>query len=278
MATNVNGYVDVDDGKVYLESAGDGAPLVLLHAVPLDRRMWDDQWHDFSQRFAVMRFDLLGCGRSDPLTAPVSRRQELYRVLEAAGIERATLVGCSLSGETVLDVALERPGLVAGLVVVSAVPGGFELQGEPPAELLEMFAAVERSDLERAAELQLRLWVDGPFRQPDQVDALVRQRAAEMSRATLARATWLQALAPVPDPLDPPAAKRLERITAPTLIIAGELDDPEIRRAARVMADAIPGAQQLVIPRAAHLANMEQPTVFNRAVQAFLDRIALAEM
>lgn len=270
MIRKTTGYVDLGDGKVYYEIAGEGAPLVFLHAVPFDSRMWDDQWRDFSQRYSVIRFDLRGLGKSDGLEEPASRRQELYRVLEATGVKRATLVGCSLSGETVLDAALERPELVSGLIVVSAVPGGFELQGEPPKELMEMLVAVEQGDLALASELQMRIWVDGPFRQPGQVDPLVRRRAAEMSRSALAQGTWRLALAPPPDPLDPPAVQRLDRIKAPALIIAGELDNPEILRAAGVMANAIPGAQKVVIPGAAHLPNMEKPAEFNQVVQDFL--------
>jgi pimeloyl-ACP methyl ester carboxylesterase len=187
-----------------------------------------------------------------------------------AGVQRAILVGCSLSGETILDVALERPELVSGLVVVSAVPGGFEMQGEPPENLMEMLAAVEQGDLALASELQMRIWVDGPFRQPEQVDLLFRRRAAEINRTTLAKGAWGLTLAPDPDPLDPPAAQRLDRIQAPALIIAGELDNPEILRAADVMAGAIPGAQKAVIPGAAHLPNMEKPAEFNQAVEDFL--------
>lgn len=126
------GYINLDDGKVYYEIAGEGAPLVFLHAVPFDSRMWDDQWREFSRDHQVIRYDLRGLGKSDPLEGPISHRQELYRVLETAGVKQATLVGCSVSGETILDAALERPELVSGLIIVSAVPGGYELQGEPP--------------------------------------------------------------------------------------------------------------------------------------------------
>jgi pimeloyl-ACP methyl ester carboxylesterase len=268
------GYVDVGDGKVYYEIAGQTTsgkdPLVFLHAVPFDSRMWKAQWDDFRQRYKVIRYDLLGFGMSDPLNRPVSRRQELYRVLEETGVNRVVLVGSSLSGETILDVALERPELVSGLIVVSAVPGGFEMQGEPPKELLDMMAAFEQGDLELTSELQLRIWIDGPFRQQEQVDHLVRQRAAEMTRNTLTKGAWTFSFAPDPAPLDPPAAQRLDQINAPALIVAGRLDNPELLRAAGVMASQIPDAKQVIIPDAAHLLNMEKPAELNQAVDDFL--------
>jgi pimeloyl-ACP methyl ester carboxylesterase len=264
------GYLDIGGGKVFYEATGEGEPVVLLHAGFVDSRMWDEQWHALSQDFAVLRFDMLGFGKSDPEERPVSRRQELYKVLEQTGIERATLVGCSLGGETVLDFALEHPDRVAGLVVVSAAPGGFEMQGEPPRYLMEMLGAFEQGDLALASDLQLRIWVDGPFRQPEQVDPVVRERAAEMNRVALAKGTWGLTMAPPLDPLDPPAVQRLGQIRAPALIVAGGLDNPEITRAAEEMASAIPNAHKLVIPGCAHLPNMEKPSEFNQAVLDFL--------
>lgn len=266
-------YTNFEDKKVYYEVAGQGAPLVFMHAGIVDSQMWDDQWEEFSKHFTVIRYDMLGFGKSDSLDQPVSRRQELYRVFGTTGIKRAILVGLSLSGETILDVALERPELVLGLVVVSAVPGGFEMQGEPPQDLMDMLAALEQGDRDHATEHQMRLSFDGPYRQPEQVDILVRKRAAEMNRKALAKDTKGLYLAPPPDPLDPPAVKRLDQIKAPTLIIAGELDNPEILRAADVMAGSIPGAQKAIIPGGAHLPNMEKPAEFNRVVMDFLSGI-----
>ncbi len=191
-------------------------------------------------------------------------------MLDQVGVDRAILVGCSLGGDTILDFVLEHPDRVSGLVVVSAVPGGFQFEGEAPEPLVQMYSAVEQGDLALASELQMRIWIDGPFRQPAQVDPLVRRRAAEMSRTALAKETWGLASAPPPDPLDPPAMRRLGEIHTPALIVVGELDNPEILRAAEVMVGAIPGAQKIVLPGCAHLPNMEKPAEFNQVVLSFL--------
>lgn len=266
----MTGTLESGDGKLYYETAGSGEPLVLSHAGFVDSRMWDDQWAEFAQHYRVIRFDMRGMGQSDPVRAPLSRREDLRRLLDHLNVERAALLGCSMSGEMVIDFALEHPERVAALIAVSAVPSGFEMHGEPPAELLDMIAAMQQGDLARASELQLRLWVDGPFRQPDQVDPQVRQRAAEMNWITLVNATWARADAQPLNPLDPPAAQRLGEIGVPTLILAGALDNPEILRAADVMATSIRGAKKAIIPEAAHVPNMERPAEFNRLVLEFL--------
>jgi pimeloyl-ACP methyl ester carboxylesterase len=273
MAQVTTGYVELDDGKLYYEEAGAGTPLVLLHTGFADSRVWDDQWQDFARRYRTIRFDMRGFGKSTPPSGPIARRRDLHRLLDHLGADRAALLGCSLGGEVILDYALENPGRVAALVPVSTAPGGFEFQGPPPATLMEMMAAVKQGDLALASELQNRLWVDGPFREPGQVDSRVRRRAAEMNRAVLASGTWGAADANPLDPIQPPAAKRLPEIRVPTLIVAGALDNPEILRAADVMAAGILDAKKIVIPDCAHLPNMENPAGFNRAVLDFLGEL-----
>lgn len=264
------GTLELNGGKLYYEMAGAGETLVLSHAGFVDSRMWDDQWQALTSHFRVIRYDLRGFGQSDPVSAPISRRDDLYHLLRHLHVTRAHLLGCSLGGELTLDFALEHPDMASSLILVSTAPGGFELQGAPPPLLLEMIGAVQQGDLARASDLQVRLWVDGSFRQPEQVSAPVRQRAAAMNRIPLDNGTWAAADARPLNPLDPPAAQRLGDVRIPTLIIAGALDHPEILRAAEVMTAEIRGAQKVILPGCAHVPNMEQPAAFNQAVLNFL--------
>jgi 2-hydroxy-6-oxonona-2,4-dienedioate hydrolase len=277
MVQGTSGYAELEDGKLYYEVAGDGEPLVLSHAGFVDSRMWDDQWNDFAQRYSVIRFDMRGFGKSGRAEGPVTRRNDMYHLLKHLGIERTILLGCSMSGEIVLDFTLEHPEMVSTLIVVSAVPSGFEMRGEPPQLLMEMMAAVEQGDLALASELQNRIWIDGPFRQPDQVDPGVRKRAAEMNRIGLANDTFRKVDASPLNPLNPPAAQRLNEVQVPTLIIAGGLDDPEILRAADVMEAAISRASKVIMPDCAHMLNMEQPEKFNQVVLDFLHSVQVTD-
>jgi pimeloyl-ACP methyl ester carboxylesterase len=269
MKTQMEGMIDVDGGKVYYQAAGEGEALVLQHAGIADSGMWDSQWEAFAQRYRVIRFDIRGFGKSDPASGAFTRRGDLYRLLEQLGIERAHLVGVSLGGEVVIDFALEHPERVSSLVLVSAVPGGFELQGAPPPNLMEMFAAIQQQDWALANELQMRVSFDGPFRQPYQVDAGVRARAGEMHRGALAKGGLMAVEASA---LEPVAYTRLNEIDAPALVLAGALDHPEILRAAEEMAAAMPHAEKALIPNSAHLPNMEQPETFNQLVLGFLEK------
>ncbi len=273
MNNTISGTVEIGDGKLYYEMAGRGEALVLCHAGFVDSGMWDGQWADFSQSYRVIRFDMRDYGKSDLAQGPVSRSKDLEHLLDRLGIQRAVLLGCSLGGSLVLDFALEHPEKVDGLILVSVSPSGFQMQGSPPDNLMEMMSAVESGDLERASELQIRIWVDGPFRQPEQIDPRVRQRVAEMSRIPVAHRAWEKDGA---FPLDPPAVKRLDQIRVPTLIVAGALDHPELLRAADLMEKEIRQAKKVIIAGSAHVPNMEKPADFNRAVLNFLKNAKLS--
>lgn len=265
-----SGYVNLGDGKLYYEMKGEGETLVLCHAGFVDSRMWDGQWEDFSQHYRVLRFDMRGFGKSDPVVAPVSRRQDLYNLLHKLGIERAHLLGCSMGGEIAIDFALEHPEMVSSLIIVSGTPGGFEMQGEPPSQIIEMLQALEQGDLERVSELQLRLWVDGIYRKPEQVDSRVRKLAAQMNRIAVKNETWARTNANPLNPLNPPAVNRLVEIKVPVLVMAGLLDHPEILRAADVLTKEIRNAKKVILKDSAHIPNMEKPVEFNRIVLDFL--------
>ena len=172
-----------------------------------------------------------------------------------------------------VDFVLEHPEMVSALITASSAPSGFQLQGEPPPLVLEMVTASQQGETARVSELQLRLWVDGPYRQPEQVNPLVRKRAAEMNRIPVGLNTWGTADAQPLNPLEPPAIDRLSAIHIPALIMAGALDDPEVLRAANVMTDAIKGAKKHIFLQSAHMPNMEEPEEFTQVVLSFLDEL-----
>jgi len=260
----------LDGARIYYETAGQGDAVLFAHAGFVDSRMWDAQFEYFARCYQVIRFDMCGYGRSDPAQGPVVRRDEIYALLKHLGIPKAALVGCSMGGANVLDFALEHPEMAQALILVSTAPGGFEMQGEPPPGLMEMFGALQQNDLQRASELQIQVWVDGMFRKPEQVDPLVRQRAAEMNRIAVANQTLLKADMQPLYPMDPPAANRLKEVRVPTLVMVGALDHPEMLRAANFMAQEVPSTKTCIFPNSAHMLNMEQPEAFNQAVFDFL--------
>ncbi len=263
--------VSVNGATLYYELVGEGEPLVLVHAGIADSRMWDAQIEAFAQHYRVIRYDMRGFGKTAMVEGPYSHHEDLRGLLDSLDVGRAHLVGCSMGGATVLDFALRFPERVGALVLVAAAVSGFEADVGQPKQWDELVAADEAGDLERISELEVQIWVDGPGRQPEDVDAAVRDLVREMNLIALENeASGLgEELQP-----KPPAVDRLVEIQAPSLLIVGDSDQPRITAAADLLEGALPNVQKVVMPGVAHLPNMERPEEFNRIVLDFLERNA----
>lgn len=260
---------EVNGARLWYEEAGGGPALVLLHGHLLDSGQWDDQLPAYAREHRAVRYDARGFGRSDPAAGPFSFSEDLGALLDFLGIQRASLMGCSGGGTTIVDFALTHPERVDALVLVGGALSGYRFSGKRPAAMVERAEALERGDLERAVELGLRLSTDGP-RRPEEVDARARERTREMLARRDAR----------PDPAvharwaEPPAVSRLAEIRAPTLVVVGEHDLPALHAVAGLVVREVRGARKEVIADAGHHPNMEHPAGFNELVLAFLREAA----
>jgi pimeloyl-ACP methyl ester carboxylesterase len=261
------GTAEVNGARVYYEVSGEGEPLVLVHAGIADSRMWEGQISAFAERYRVIRYDLRGFGKSEMVEGTFSHHEDLRGMLDVLGVERAHLVGCSMGGGAVLDFALEYPEKVGNLVLVGSAVGGFRPDFGPPKEWDELVAADEAGDLELVSELEVRMWVDGPGRSPEDVAAPIRDLVSEMN--LIALQTEAAELGEEWEP-EPPAADRLHDIPAPTLLIVGDEDQPRIFAAANLLERELPNVRKVVMHGTAHLPNMERPEEFNRLVLEFL--------
>lgn len=261
------GTAEVNGAALYYEVAGEGGPLVLVHAGISDSRMWDAQVDAFARRHRTIRYDLRGFGGSPMVPGPFSHHADLRALLDALEIDRAAFVGCSMGGGAVIDFALENPERTEALVLVGAAVGGFEFDEGPPERWDELVAADRAGDLGRVSELEVRMWVDGPRRGPDAVDPAVRDLVREMNLIALQN----EALQ-LGEELEPetPAASRLSGIQAPTLVLVGDEDRSRTLAAADLLEEELPNVRKVVMAGTAHLPNMERPAEFNRLVLDFL--------
>jgi 3-oxoadipate enol-lactonase len=261
-----SGRVEVEGAQLAFEHEpeGAGATLVLLHAGICDQRLWDGVVERLHGR-PWLRYDLRGFGRSTLPDAAYEPYRDLLGLLGARGIDRAALCGVSFGGGVAIDAAIGAPDRVAALIGVCTGPFGREWPDDLMAQAEEADRAAEAGDVERAIELELRMWVDGPQRGPDAVDPALRELARDMNRAA-----WRAGNGGEGVELQPLAVGRLGEIRAPTLVIDGELDQPHSRHGCRLLADGVPGARYVLMPGVAHLPPLEQPEAFVREVAGFL--------
>ena len=261
------GFLGAEGAKLYYEVAGGGHPLLLIHAGVADSRMWDDQFALFAQQYRVIRYDLRGFGKSEIPAGQFSNEEDIVNLLHFLQVQKTFIIGISFGGKVALDFALSYPDMADALILGAPSVGGYPRSEDVQRFGIEENAAIERGDLAAATEINLRMWVDGPQRTPEQVNPEVRERVRIMQHHAFT--------VPVPEGADeldptPPAITRLAEIHAPTLIIIGDYDIPDKLTLAEQLTKEISGARKVIIPGVAHMVSMEQPAIFNRSVLDFL--------
>jgi 3-oxoadipate enol-lactonase len=242
--------------------------VLLLHAGIADSRMWEPQVAVLGAAgYRVIAPDLRGFGERRLEPAPFSYVRDAEALLDGP----AAVVGCSLGGRVALELALHRPDLVERLVVIAPGLPGWEWSDETRAGWAAEEESYESGDLETAAEVSVRMWVDGPSRSREDVDPAMRASVTEMVLRSyeMQHGAW-EAGADEEDVLDPPVSGRLGEIRCPTLVLVGEHDVADMRGIAAHVADSIDGARLVTVADAAHLPSLERADEVNPLLLDFL--------
>ena len=250
------------------EAVGSGPDVLLMHDGLSDRRTWDNQWPALGERFHAIRYDARGFGASADPHRPYTLHGDALDVLDALEVERAAVVGISMGGTAALDLALAVPHRVSALVAVNSAPSGWRHSREILSAWEAVDAAFDAQGPDAANELEMKMWLDGPYRSADAVDREMRTAVASVNRVLLERQAEFKV---EPGELIPPAVERLGELRCPALVITGELDQPSMLAGAFEIARRT-GAGHIEIPGAAHLPNLERPGEFLAALMEFLDR------
>lgn len=265
-------FASSGDARIFFETAGSGSNMVMIHAGVADHRQWNAAFDHFRNTHTVIRYDMRGHGRSEPVEGSYRAIDDLQAVLDEAGMAGPKImIGCSMGGSLAMDYTLTDPQEVAALVMVCSGPSGLSLDVPAP----EKFAAVEQADrdnnLDLVCELETQIWFDGTGRSPEDVDPTARALLYDMNRLALSHES--RELGKREYDLQPAAYRRLSEITCPVMILTGALDIPFMAAAADVMREGMPQAYNVEFPDSAHLPNMEHPERFNDAVERFLDTL-----
>lgn len=244
---------------------GPGDPVVLLHAFPLNGRMFEPQMEALSAGRRVVAPDYPGFGRSPRTPAQPDVRyyaEGVRRLLDRLGIERVVLGSVSMGGYVTFGCLRLFPEKVSGLILADTRP-------EPDSEEIRanrknMARRVAEEGVEVLIELQMeRLLARDTLENDAAVVEKVRTMILESTPNGVVAA--LGAMRDRPD-----STSLLAEIDVPTLVIGGEEDaisSPEVMGA---MAEKIPNSRHVTLARAGHLSNLEAPEDFNKALEEFL--------
>jgi pimeloyl-ACP methyl ester carboxylesterase len=263
-------YATINGARLAYSERGirHGRSLLLIHGHPLNRHLWDAQLAGLAGVAHVIAPDLRGSGDSEVTPGPYSMdlfADDLAALLDHLKIGRAIVAGLSMGGYIAFSFWRRHAARVQALALV-------DTRAEPD-------TPQARAGRDTSADLVRREGTEALARQ-----MLPRLLAPEnFANATLAgRALAIMAVNPGAGMVGNLQAMRdrqdsrplLAQISVPTLVIAGEADQFTPPSDGQAMADAIPGARMVVIPRAGHLSPLENPRAVNRTLRAFVERVS----
>jgi pimeloyl-ACP methyl ester carboxylesterase len=159
--------------------------------------------------------------------------------------------------------------MVDALVLSGSGLSGWTWSPEIVKLMTEIFERVGASDIDGARQLEERFWLDGT-RDSGSIDPIYRARASALYADNFRPELWTIQ----PQPPSPPSSERLAEIKAPTLVMIGDSDAPDLHKIATLLVSEIEGARLATIQNAAHMPNLEHPDQFNRIVMDFLETIS----
>jgi pimeloyl-ACP methyl ester carboxylesterase len=262
----VNGYP-----MAYVEE-GAGVPVVLVHGTNGDYRSWAPQMEPLGAHHRAISVSLRHY-YPEPWDGEgeFSARQHVDDVIafiEGLGAGRVFLVGHSRGGHVSTHVALRRPDLLRGLVLVEP--------GLPPAALLpgspdgERFASVRSERTRRLTELIHAGKVDEAVELfVDAISGPGTYRARSTAANQMTRDNIRTALGEARDTRDPVTRERAAMLRMPILLIGGSTSPPRFAPVLAALESAIPGARRITIPDAGHTMYRTHAAAFNQALLGF---------
>jgi pimeloyl-ACP methyl ester carboxylesterase len=250
--------------RLHWERQGSGEPLLWITGFTISAAIFDPVLPLYTDRFDCVTFDNRGSGRSPAAVRPLSMADfaaDCVRVLDAAGLESAHVIGLSMGGMIAQELALRFPERVRGLVLGATTPGGPRAARPSVAELAAL-------GLSARGEGRLGSWLFSErFRreQPERVRELLRFFAAHRARVASVNAHWWATVYH-------DTVSRLGAIQAPTLVVHGSEDAMAPLSNARLLAERIPDAELHVVDGAGHAYLLERPEHSRDVLVEWLDR------
>jgi pimeloyl-ACP methyl ester carboxylesterase len=246
--------LDRNGVNIHYEVHGSGPAILLTHGYSATARMWDGQIAPLSRDHTLLLWDMRGHGESD-YPSDLARYSEeetvadMAAILDAVGAKQAVIGGLSLGGYMSLAFHRAHPERVTALLIIDTGPGfkNDEARQGWNDTAMKTAARFEREGL-------------APLARASAERSGAKHRSAD-GLILAARGMLTQR--------DARVIESLPDIKVPALVVVGA-DDTPFLKAADYMAAKIPGASKVVIPNAGHAANVDQPELFNKAINGFL--------
>src|SRR3954465_1047658 len=252
-----------DDALAHLD-VGRGLPVVLLHAFPLSKAMWEAQIAALLGECRCIVPDLRGFGDS-PMSGPYTMDRyadDVTALLDVLQIDKAVIGGLSMGGYVALAMWRRHRQRIRALVFADTRATADS--AETAAKRAQLIELAHTSGVAAVVEQQLPGLI-GKSTREKQPDLIERIRAAMVRTSVEGITGALDAMRKRPD-----STSLLADIDVPTLVVVGAPDAITPVKEARAMQRAIPNSRLEIVPEAGHLSNVERPAAFNTALSDFV--------
>ncbi|MBL4620909.1 MAG: alpha/beta hydrolase [Immundisolibacteraceae bacterium] len=266
MTNSINSTFQLGKQTLSYQQQGSGTPLVLIHGMATDHRLWQPQLEAFAASHAVISYDLRGFGTSSRPIEPYTAEDDLAALLDHLKVDSAHILGLSLGSSIATRFALNHPQRCQSLIAAGPVLQGFDDARDFMTGLKQVWGTAKELGLDAAREQWLNLPLFAGLTPSSVYGSLGLQMINDYDGWH-----WLNR-----DPETWPEvmpAERLADISCPTLIISGENEMAGLQRAGAFMLAQIPDAKAVFIEAAGHMVNLEQPDLFNQPVVSFLNSV-----
>ncbi|HET7701223.1 MAG TPA: alpha/beta fold hydrolase [Candidatus Limnocylindria bacterium] len=237
--------------------------LVLLHAFPVDRSMWDREVRALADAASpIIAPSFPGFGRSEvPSRQPTldDYADAVIGVMDAAKVDRAAVAGLSMGGYVAFALWRRHRARISGLALIDTKAEADT--AEAAQNRVRLAATIREHGIEALLKTPPKWLREGAPGWPALKELIRSQNAEAVAQASIAMSTR------------PDSTPDLATIDVPTAVIVGEADAITPLAQSRAMAEAIPDASLAVIPDAGHLSNLEAPEAFEHAMRAWLRRL-----
>lgn len=269
-----------DAVKLYYEETGSGTPILFLHEFAGDHRSWEPQVRHFSRTYRCVAFASRGVPPSDVPQDPAAYSQnravaDVVAVLDAAGIDKAFVVGNSMGGFSALHFALQHPDRTLGSVVAGCGYGAhpdkeatFRAESEKVAVAFETEGSEAMSRWYGVGPARVQFEAKDPRGHAEHVRVLGEHDpvgAANTMRGVQKARPSLYAM-----------QDELAECQPPVLVIAGDEDDG-VLETDLMLKRTIPRCGLAILPKSGHVTNLEEPALFNLLVERFITAVEHAK-
>src|SRR5262245_2857380 len=250
--------------RIAFERAGHGPPLILLHGLPGDRRLWRRQLDNLADEYTVVAWDAPGCGLSSAPAEDFGLRdvvQNLIAFIQALGLEHPHVLGLSWGGGVALELYRTAPALPKTLMLASAYAGwAGSLPAVNVSQRLNAYIRAAGMDPSEA----MRGWAPGFFggtAPSDVVDEVVAVFSEFDPRVLVMLARSFA---------ETDLRDMLSTINIPTLLLYGDADTRSPLQVAKALHASIRRSKLVVLSGVGHVSNVEAADRFDDAVRNFL--------